>query len=134
MTILATKEDFEAMLRADKAIVFVFYDWSGPAHMSKPVVEHWEAEWRALHPSALVGFYFWNPDKFKDDKSWRWLGEQPNGAKEIEGGNGSVLWICNGHSVGYVSSAIRTGKDKLSLLTQQYFGSPNEGTGSHLNI
>ena len=121
MTSITTTEDFDALLRAEQAILFTFFDWSGQAQSSLRVFEEWERDWRALHPNALVTFFRLDPDRLK--VSWDWLVKNARGDEGMEGGFGSVIWVRHGTRVGYVRYAAKVGKERLSRLTDEYFGS-----------
>jgi hypothetical protein len=97
MTTIASKEQFERMLTAEQAVLFVFFDWSGQAMASLRLFESWIQEWRALHPEAPVSFYRLNPDRHLD--TWSLLGEQARRQANSEGGFGSVTWLHRGRSV-----------------------------------
>jgi hypothetical protein len=121
MTSITTKEQFDGLLREEQAVLFTFFDWSGQAHSSLRVFEEWEREWRALHSVAPVSFYRLDPDSYRE--SWDWLVEQARGSDGMEGGYGSVTWLRRGKNVGFVRYAAKVGKDTLSHLTDDYFGS-----------
>ena len=125
MTTITTREDFDAFLHEEQAILFAFFDWSGQAHSSLRVFEEWEREWHASHPTASVSFYRLDPDRYT--VAGGWLAEQARGDEGLEGGFGSVTWLRRGKGVGFVPYAAKAGKDTLSRLTDEYFGSLTSG-------
>jgi hypothetical protein len=114
-------EDFAALLRAEQAMVFTFFDWSGQAHLSLKVFAEWESEWGALHSAQKISFFRLHPDEYRD--SWDWLVQHARGIDGNEGGYGSVTWARFGKSIGFVRDAGSVGKETLSRLTDEYFGS-----------
>jgi len=119
---IATKEDFNALRREEQAVLFVFFDWSGQAVVSLQLFGEWEQEWKASHPNAQVGFYRLDLDKHPETQGW--LAAQSRDDQAIEGGFGSVTWLRFGKRVGFVRFAAKAGKDALSRLTNEHFGSP----------
>ena len=124
MTTITTKKDFDALLRAEQAVLFAFFDWSGQAHLSLIVFEQWQRKWRELHPKAAVSFYRLDLDQYKEAGSW-FAGAARND-KEMDGGMGSVTWVRRGKSVGFVPYAGKAGPETLSLLTDHFFGSGSD--------
>jgi hypothetical protein len=121
MTTITTKDEFDALIQADQAVLFTFFDWSGQAHLSLQVFEEWEREWRAQHPTASVAFFRLDPDNYRE--CWAWLGEHAGGEDGLEGGFGSVVWLRRGKTIGFARYAANEGKNRLSRLTAEYFGS-----------
>jgi hypothetical protein len=118
---ITTMEEFDSLLREEHAVLFVFFDWSGQAHISLRVFKEWEGEWRNSHPGLSVGFYRLDPDRYKDAGGW--LSKQAREKDGAEGGCGSVTWLRLGKRIGFVNFAAKVGKDKLSQLTDEFFGS-----------
>ena len=123
MTNIATREQFDGMLREEQAVLFAFFAWSGQAHSSLRVFEEWEREWRTLHSDAPVSFYCLDPDSFGESRDW--LVEQARGSDGVEAGYGSVTWLRHGKRIGFIPYAAKVGKDTLSHLTGDRFGSVN---------
>ncbi len=123
MTTITNKEQFHRMLADEHAVLFIFFDWSGQAVVSLRLFESWIQEWRTLHPESSVSFYRLDPDAHPD--TWSWVGEQARSETDNESGFGSVTWLRCGHSVAFVRYAAQVGKEELSRLTDEHFGTIN---------
>ena len=124
MTRIANTEEFNRMLADDKAVLFVFFNWSGQAVLSLRLFEAWVEEWRASHPEASVSFYRLDPDDNRD--SWTWLNQKSRNETEIDGGFGSVTWLRRGKCIAFVRYAAQAGREELSRLTDEHFGTAKE--------
>lgn len=121
MTTITTRGDLDTLVCDQQAVLFTFFDWSGQAHISLRVFEDLEREWHASHPDAPVRFYRLDPDLYQDAESWlaKWC--RPDDG--VEGGFGSVTWLRHGQSLRFVRYAAEAGKETLSKLTDDFFGS-----------
>src|SRR2546426_10623950 len=114
MKTINSKSEFEALLQADRAIVFLFFAWSGQAVESRKVVEEWENQ-PILRPGKInVSIYQLTPDEQPYTQEWI-----RDCVREM-GGAGSVVWLRKGSMVGYVGYAARTGIETLAQLTHEY--------------
>ena len=111
------------MLAEKQVVLFIFFDWSGQAVVSWRLFESLAQEWQALYPDAGVHFYRLDPDAHPD--TWSWITEQARSDSESEGGFGSVTWLRRGRSVAFVRYAAQVGRDELSRLTDEHFGTIN---------
>jgi hypothetical protein len=123
MTNITNKEQFERMLAVEQAVLFIFFGWSGQAVLSLRLFESWVQDWRASHPESSVAFYRLDPDAHPD--TWSWVAKQARSEADNERGFGSVTWLRRGRSVGFACYAAQIGKDELSRLTDEHFGTIN---------
>jgi squalene-hopene/tetraprenyl-beta-curcumene cyclase len=103
---IETDDEFNAILSAESAIVFVYVPWSGPARISQRVVE----EWITTHPPSSP-VYRVDPD----DKSFvqEWMKREDPRNEWRFGGWGEVLWLKTGHIVAIVNKPFDAGISRL---------------------
>jgi uncharacterized protein YbaR (Trm112 family) len=114
MKTITSKNEFETLLQAEKAIVFLFFEWSGQAVQSREVVEQWESD-PMLSPTRIgVSVHQLIPEEHPYSHEW-----VEDSAREA-GGGGAVVWIRNRSIVGHIPNAARTGVQTLAQLTHDY--------------
>lgn len=94
MLSISTEDEFQKLLSAKRAIVFMSFDWSKQAELSESVVEEWLRTWNIWHPKLEVPIYKIAPDEMPF--MWEWLRSMKK-----EGGYGSLVWIKNGSVIDY---------------------------------
>ncbi len=114
-----TPEDFAALLQADQAIVFLFFEWSCYADLSRRVLEQWEQE-SASRPGGM-DFVIHELSVDKQPFAWKWINTSFGYSQECEHGYGSVVWLNKGVVVGYVKSAADAGIKTLSRISNDCF-------------
>ena len=119
MTTISSTEDYNAFLREPQAVLLAFFGWSKRGLKSLQVFEEWEHEWHAGHPNSSVAFYCFE-HALDPAIGGEYFGDV-RGDKGLEGGYGGVAWVCRMDRVGLVRSAARTGKRRLTELTEKHF-------------
>ena len=122
MKIVVEYADFAEMKKEPQAVVLGFFSWSLQAHVSLRVFEEWEQEWRVLHPTASVAFYRLDHDGRSRFAPWV-FGLVRDDDEGMVGGYGAVAWLRRGGCVGMVRNAAQVGKETLTKMTHEYFGS-----------
>lgn len=105
--------DFEVMLGAERAVVFVYFAWSGQAVLSQRAVAAWEEQSRGNSGNLHYNIYELAPDNHPF--SWKWV------ACNREHGYGSVVWIIKGATVAYLPNAAQAGTKTLTRITNDCF-------------
>ena len=116
MELLSTDSDFEAILSADRAIVFVDFAWSGQSQLSTAVIREWERTshlWDLNCPVHIV-----RPDDLRSFTEWmKAHGSQLKG----EGGYGSLIWLRSGTIVDFEPYVVGAGLRAISRRTEAAF-------------
>jgi uncharacterized protein len=107
--------DFEAMLQAERAVLFIFFPWSARSTLSQEVVAGWQRQ--AGHPDFQV--YQLAPDG--RSFAWQWLGTIFNDEPEPERTRGTVVWLRKGAVAAIVSDASGAGVKTLTRVTDDCF-------------
>src|SRR5258708_25436442 len=63
--------DFDEALQAERAVVFIFFEWSGQAARSLRTLQEWERELAAQPGTLNFGIYQLAPDQHP--RTWKWL-------------------------------------------------------------
>lgn len=95
---IKTIADFQVCLEARQTIVFIFFDWSGQAHVSRRMVENWENR-----KNNLISLFELNPEEsdFADD----WVRHE---VKDLRG-YGSLVWMREGKIIDFKPDAGKLG-------------------------
>ena len=107
---IETIEDFKNCLNAEKAVVFIFFEWSGQAHFSKRIVEDWENQNENLFPVFEL-----NPEKTDFAKDW--VHEK---VKDLRG-FGSLVWLNEGNILDFEFDSGKLGIGKIQEKTVKLF-------------
>lgn len=124
MTVITTERDFQKFLQEEKAVLFVYFDWSGQAAISLKLFQEWEYEWKTAHADERIGFYRLNPEELP--ACWNWLTKQAQAEDGVDGGFGSVIWLCKGQRINFVRYAAKAGKETLSRVTEKSLNQPHQ--------
>jgi hypothetical protein len=107
---IETSADFEMLLDLEKAIVFIFLEWSGSAHLSKRVVIEWENQTKLIIPLFEI-----NPED--SDECSKWVYEN-----DIHGhGYGSIVWLEKGKFLEFEKDAGKSGASGIERKTSKIF-------------
>ncbi|MDB6111089.1 MAG: hypothetical protein JWR69_2839 [Pedosphaera sp.] len=127
MKTIHSTSDFEAVLRAERAIVLIDFAWSAEAAESRQAIERWEKELESQPEKRDWAIYRLAPDGFPD--TWKWVGTQVVGLDSTQSGAGTVLWLKAGMVVGRAPNADGLGSKGLARLTREYFHWPGSEPG-----
>jgi hypothetical protein len=115
MQTLKTQQQFDRATQQSNAIIFVDFDWSGQAQLSKLVVSEWERTWAVWNPRVSASIWIVCPD----DQPWV-VECLPKDSRDNAGaGHGAVLWLRDGRIVGQERSAYATGVRELARRTNE---------------
>ena len=114
-----SSSDFAVLLRAERAVAFIFFDWSAQAILSQRVMQQWEHELAAQPHSPHFTLHQLAPDK--RPFTWKWVNEANGDSEAGERGCGSVVWLKNGSVVGFIPDAARAGIKTLNRITNDCF-------------
>ncbi len=82
------------MLSLEKAIVFIFLEWSGSAHLSKRIVTKWKKQTKLTIPLFEI-----NPEDSEEFSIWTY-------ENNIHGhGYGSIIWLNKGRILDFEKDA-----------------------------
>src|SRR5260370_17295790 len=109
--------DFDEALCAERAVVFIFFEWSGQAERSLRTFQQWERE-LASHPGTVnFGIYQLAPDQHH--RTWKWLARAVGHGEGAQQSDGAVLWLRKGSMAGFVQDAASAGIKTLAQITHQ---------------
>ncbi len=107
---IKTEAQFEKVLLLEKAMVFIFFDWSGQAHLSKKVLSEWESK-----AELQIPLFELDPDDLTSVS--KWVLEE---VKE-RGGYGSLIWLKNGKISGIEMNVGNSEFSELERKTGELF-------------
>jgi len=125
VTNVRTESEFAKILRADRAIVFIDFAWSGQARLSAAVIKEWERTSNTWGLDCPV--YSVRPDEVPPVACWM----KTQAAKlDGEGGYGSLIWLRSGVIVDYEPYVVGAGlrdisrRARAALGNKEHRGSP----------
>ena len=110
-----SSSDLEAMLRAEHAVVLIFFPWSEHAENSLRVVAGWQQQTRAANGQVFQ----LTPDS--RPFSWLWLGAIFGQTSDEQRTRGTVIWLRNGSVAAIVRDAGAAGIKTLDRVTHDCF-------------
>jgi uncharacterized protein YbaR (Trm112 family) len=111
--------DFDEALHAERAIIFIFFEWSGQAGRSLRTFQEWERELASQPGKVDFEIYQLAPDQHP--RTWKWLTGVVGHGEGDEHSDGAVLWLRKGSVVGFVQNAAATGTKTLAQITHDCF-------------
>jgi uncharacterized protein YbaR (Trm112 family) len=111
--------DFDEALHAERAVVFIFFEWSGQAVRSLRTIQDWEREITAQPGKVNFEVYQLVPDQHP--RTWKWLAGAAGHGEDVEQGRGAVLWLRKGSVAGFVQEAAAAGTKTLAQITHECF-------------
>ncbi len=111
--------DFDQALHAERALIFIFFEWSGQAARSLRTFQQFEREIVAQPGGANCQIYQLAPDQHP--RTWKWLAGAAGHGEDVEQGHGAVLWLRKGSVAGFVQDAAEVGTKTLAQITQECF-------------
>ena len=115
MKSINTQAEFQSAINAEKAIIFIAYEWSGQAIISEQVVNKWISEWHLWHKDLYVPIFKIEPEEYPFILEW--VRESVN----ERNGNGSLVWIKNGAIVDYEVYVAKAGIEDVARRTETIF-------------
>jgi uncharacterized protein YbaR (Trm112 family) len=116
---ISSSGDFDEALHAERAIVFIFFEWSGQAARSQRAFQELERELASQPGGTKCEVYQLEPDKHP--RTWKWLTGVAGHGEETEHGRGAVLWLRKGSVAAFVQDAAEVGTKTLAQITQECF-------------
>ncbi len=111
--------DFDEALHAERAVVFIFFEWSGQAARSLRTLQEWERELAAQPGTVNFGIYQLAPDQHP--RTWKWLAGAVGHGESAEQSDGAVLWLRKGSVAGFAQDAAGAGIKTLAQITHECF-------------
>jgi uncharacterized protein YbaR (Trm112 family) len=111
-------QDFETMLQADRAAVFIFFAWSSHAVQSQEMVAQWQKQ---MHQTGELNYLSYELAPDDCPFTWKWMETVIGGEPESQRAHGAVLWLRKGTVVGYIPNAARAGIKTLVRITTDCF-------------
>jgi uncharacterized protein YbaR (Trm112 family) len=111
MKFIDSPDDFEEMLRAEHAVLFISFGWSGRSSATEQTLLKWETERNG--PNLMV--YQLDPDRHPF--AWKWIGENAVDIEKTEDFTGNLLWLRKGS----VAGSGHGGSKELTRLTNKFF-------------
>src|SRR6266705_6406560 len=119
MNFIQSQSNFQEALAAERAILFISFDWSEQAARSQEVVEQWERESASQPDGIKCEIHFLTPDDHP--YTWKWIGKHLGVAEPTENGACPVLWLRKGSVVGRVQNAASLETKTLARITHECF-------------
>src|SRR5258708_38214485 len=111
--------DFDEALHAERAIIFIFFEWSGQAARSLRTFQQFERELAAQPDGVNCKILQLEPDQHP--RTWKWLADVAGHGEDMEHGYGAVVWLRKGSVVGFVHNAAMAGTKTLTQITHECF-------------
>jgi uncharacterized protein YbaR (Trm112 family) len=125
--------EFDAVLRAVHALVFIDFEWSAQSRESRSVIERWEQDLAGRGTKVDWAVHRLAPDR--QPYTWKWVAEHALHALDSAAdAAGAVLWLKSGAVVARVSSAASLGGTGLSRTTRRWFPWPEAPAGSDAQL
>jgi hypothetical protein len=108
---------FGNILRAETAILFFDFDWSGQARLSRLILQEWERTAAIWNPGEDISIW----RVLLDDQPWAvaWL---PKDHDDLAGGgHGALVWLRKGSVTEREPAAYAAGIRELSRKTKAAF-------------
>jgi len=116
---IITSGDFDEALHVERAVIFIFFEWSGPAARSLRTFREWERELAAQPGGVNCHIYQLAPDEHPH--TWKWLANATGQVESREQSHGAVLWLRKGVIAGFVQNAADAGTKTLAQMTHECF-------------
>jgi uncharacterized protein YbaR (Trm112 family) len=130
MKTIESPAEFDAVLRAGYAVVFVDFEWSAQSRESRAVIERWEQDLAARSTKVDWAVHRLAPDR--QPSTWKWVAE--HALDSAPDAAGAVLWLKSGAVVARVSNAASLGSTGLSRTARRWFPWPEAPAGSDARL
>ena len=122
---ILNRNDFEKVLKSERAVIYVYVDWS--SYASQTGLRIMEEAERHFQRTADPEVSFWlanvsdldSPAAFIADWLRRQESEKMRMFPAIGTGNGSIVWLRNGQPIGFALSASHLGVDGVRAKTKE---------------
>jgi len=122
---ILNKTDFEKLLKTERAILYVYVDWSSyAAQTGLRITVEAERLFQRNHDPEVS---FWLADVSDIDSAAAFIADWLRGQETEKGmfpaigtGNGSLVWLINGRAIGFALSASHLGLDGVTAKTKEY--------------
>lgn len=127
-----TVADLDEARGRERAFVFLFVNWSGPAHTSKATVRRLVDCWQQEAPDRPAPCYLVDLSEqtgpiWDAVDHWLTANDRPAGPLMF-GGAGPLLWVHCGTVVAHVPGALHKSVETLLAVTRAIFGTDSEAT------
>lgn len=107
--------DFEAMLEAERAVLFIFFPWSARSTASFETVAAWQKQ------AGRFDFPVFQLTPDGHAFTWQWLDTIFGGEPEADRPRGAVVWLRRGSPVAFMPDAALAGIKTLARITNDCF-------------
>ena len=111
--------DFDEALHAERAVFFIFIEWSGQAARSQRTFREWERQLASQPGRVDFEIYQLAPDQHP--RTWKWLAGATGHGEGAEYSDGAVLWLRKGSVAGFAQDAAGAGIKTLAQITHECF-------------
>lgn len=110
--IITNADQFRDTMNQGRAIVFIDFEWSDQAMLSRQVLQEWMRLWDVWNPDIDVTIYELDGDLLTEAHEW---------LKEIGevAGYGSLNWLENGHLKRRIPYVVGAGIEKIAKITKE---------------
>jgi uncharacterized protein len=114
-----SQTDFETALKAENAIFFIHFPWSGQSMHDRQAMEQWDHELlsQSTHPNFNI--HLLAPDAHP--YTWKWVNKHTAFAEDSSISGGTLLWLRRGVVVGGLQNPAHAGIKNLSRITDECF-------------
>ena len=118
--------DFERLVKTERAVLYVYVDWSSyAAQTGLRITEEAERLFQRNHDPEVS---FWLADVSDLDSPAAFIADWLRGQETerirmfpaIGTGNGSLVWLINGRAIGFALSASQLGSEAVTAKTKEY--------------
>lgn len=116
--------DFKEALHAERAIFFIFFEWSRQSLRSWRVFDSWAVEFPTTVGKINCDIYRFAPDNHPG--AWKWTAHAIGDGDDLQA-CGAVLWLRQGVIVGRARNAAEAGPKILTRITGECFAHGKTG-------
>lgn len=106
--------DFEEMLQIERAVVFIFFEWSGQAQ-SQAAIEQWEKESIEAGKMNFVAYQLFPNDQ---PYTWKWVNEIVHSLNETACPPVLIVWLERGEVLHFLKAVSQAWDENLENLTR----------------
>jgi len=111
--------DFQNMLEAERAIVFIFYQWSSLAGLARKTMAQWQSQSAGRLAELHCSFYELDPDGHP--YTWSWMGGSGGHTADGERDRDLVAWLSRGRLLAFMPGIEGVQAGALQRVTEDCF-------------
>lgn len=113
---MLTVGDHERLLAEPRAVLLLWFEWSGPAQTARRAIGHWHERWHLYCKTPVAPLYLLDGDQIPE--LFTWLRET---VRDVNG-YGSIHLLIEGTIVATFRSVIDSGLFAISQECDRHFG------------